>query len=170
MPTGYTAIIESDKEVTFKEFALGCARNFGACITMRDDPADAKIPDEFKPSTYHINAIQNAEQGLKELENMTDQQIETQAKNEFNNELFRIDESLAKERRISDRYAKIKKEVIQWQPPTKDHVGLKDFMLQQIDVSTELNMLEVYEKERRNLKIKSVKEWRDSKLKSLLND
>ena len=168
MPTGYTAIIESDKEVTFKEYALGCARNFGACITMRDDPADAEIPDEFKPSTYHINAIKNAEKGLKDLEKMTDQQIETQAKNEFNNELFRIDESLAKERRISDRYAEMKKKVIQWKPPTPDHVGLKDFMLQQIDVSTELNMLEVYEKERRELKIKSVQEWRDSKQKSLL--
>lgn len=45
MPTGYTAAIKYG--ITFKEFALDCARNFGACISMRDEPRETPIPDEF---------------------------------------------------------------------------------------------------------------------------
>jgi len=44
MPTGYTAeIYEGEKEVTFEKFALTCARAFGACITIRDEPMSASI-------------------------------------------------------------------------------------------------------------------------------
>ena len=37
MPTGYTDKIKDG--ITFKEYAMGCARAFGALITMRDNPA-----------------------------------------------------------------------------------------------------------------------------------
>jgi hypothetical protein len=37
MPTGYTAMIEEREDVTFREFALTCARAFGACIMQRDN-------------------------------------------------------------------------------------------------------------------------------------
>lgn len=50
MPTGYTHKIKDG--MTFKEYALRCARNFGALMDMRDDPMDAPIPI-FTPSGYH---------------------------------------------------------------------------------------------------------------------
>ena len=51
MPTGYTSKIADG--IGFKDFALSCARAFGACIEMRDDPSDKPIPNEFKPNDYH---------------------------------------------------------------------------------------------------------------------
>jgi hypothetical protein len=35
MPTGYTDKIKDG--ISFEEFVLSCARQFGACISMRDD-------------------------------------------------------------------------------------------------------------------------------------
>ena len=55
MPTGYTAKIADGQ--TFEEFILSCARAFGALVEMRDEPADAPIPEEFKPSAYHTTQI-----------------------------------------------------------------------------------------------------------------
>ena len=45
MPTGYTAgILEGE---TFEQYALQCAKAFGALVMMRDEPSDAPIPDQF---------------------------------------------------------------------------------------------------------------------------
>ena len=46
MPTGYTADIQDGKITTLREYALSCARAFGALIMMRDDPHDAPIADD----------------------------------------------------------------------------------------------------------------------------
>ena len=58
MPSGYTNKIKDD--ISFEEFALSCARAFGACVEMRDDPGDAKIPEEFTPSPYYKKALDDA--------------------------------------------------------------------------------------------------------------
>jgi len=50
MPTGYTCQVQDGMITEFKEFALLCARNFGACITLRDEPLSPDIP-EFEVST-----------------------------------------------------------------------------------------------------------------------
>ena len=52
MPTGYTATLVEHGQ-TFPEFAMQCAKAFGACITLRDEPFDAPIPTKFKASTWH---------------------------------------------------------------------------------------------------------------------
>jgi len=38
MPSGFTSDIYDGKKITFKDFTLKCARAFGACIHLRDDP------------------------------------------------------------------------------------------------------------------------------------
>jgi len=53
MASGYVHKMLDDKQ-DFRTFAMSCARAFGALITMRDEPADAPIPDEFKPDPYHM--------------------------------------------------------------------------------------------------------------------
>lgn len=40
MPTGYTAIIEERADLSFRDFALRCARGMCACVMQRDDPMD----------------------------------------------------------------------------------------------------------------------------------
>ena len=51
MPTGYTSKIKDD--ITFEQYAMGCARAFDALIDMRDEASDALIPEELTPSNYH---------------------------------------------------------------------------------------------------------------------
>lgn len=48
MPTGYTADVQSGKVTDFAEYAMNCARAFGALVLMRDDPSDADIPERFE--------------------------------------------------------------------------------------------------------------------------
>lgn len=58
MPTGYTAAIADG--IDFKTYALSCARAFGALVEMRDEPANAPIPEEFKPSSYYVTSLASA--------------------------------------------------------------------------------------------------------------
>jgi hypothetical protein len=52
MPTGYTAKLMEEGQ-SFPEFAMRCARNFGALIMMRDESLDVPIPEQFEPSDYY---------------------------------------------------------------------------------------------------------------------
>lgn len=63
MPTGYTADVADGKITDFVEYALQCARAFGACIMLRDEPISSEIP-EFQPSDYNANALAEAEKTL----------------------------------------------------------------------------------------------------------
>ena len=60
MPTGYTEDIYNGKDVTFKDFALKCARAFGACVHQRedniDDPPRLKIAD----TSYYEEKLKKA--------------------------------------------------------------------------------------------------------------
>lgn len=52
MPTGYTSPLYEGKEISFEQFALRCARNFGALVMMREEPLDTPIPEKFNPCEY----------------------------------------------------------------------------------------------------------------------
>jgi hypothetical protein len=169
MPTGYTAIIEEKENVTFKEFALCCARAFGACVDMRDEPFDKEIPKEFKPNMYHAEKLKIFENEYKNFEKIADNEVRINAKNDFDTELKRIDVNIKRAKEILKRYALIRAKVMKWNPPTSEHVGLKDFMLSQIDMCTKDGReVNYYEEERRKLILKSVEEWKADKKKSLL--
>lgn len=145
MPTGYTSDI---KETTpFREFALRCARAFGALILMRDDPFDAPIPDEFKPSPYHAENIAKAEARIAELHAMDDAGKEKGARDEFTAATRRHAESLAESRGTRHRYERMLREVRDWKPPTPDHQGLKNFMIQQLEESIRFDCWEEGESE-----------------------
>jgi len=74
MPTGYTAAVQDGTIKTLSEYAMSCARAFGATITMRDEPSDAVIPDEFTPSPYHKDAIVRAKEDIDAWSEMTEVQ------------------------------------------------------------------------------------------------
>lgn len=136
MPTGYTAGIEDGTITTFREFALICARAMGACVMQREEPL-SNPPRHREPSSYELNRLAKAEQDLKELQAMSLEEAgrrsdEDHIKATEANQKYR-DEY----RRVKDRYMDMRKEVEKWIPPTKDHEGLKNFMLDQIDICTE---------------------------------
>jgi hypothetical protein len=133
MATGYTAIIE--KGVTFRQFALGCARAFGALVTMRDDAPDVEIPEKFEPDDYNQKSLKEAVDELNRLNAMTDEQLSEAYSKQYNASLEGYNESLRKKTELKEKYESMLKEVEAWTPPTADHNGLKKFMAQQINES-----------------------------------
>jgi hypothetical protein len=55
MPTGYTDCVRSGEVTEFADFAMKCARAFGACIEMRDEPSGTPIPEAFEPEAMLAN-------------------------------------------------------------------------------------------------------------------
>lgn len=132
MPTGYTAGVQDGSIVDFGDFAMQCARAFGALVTMRDDPSDAVIPETFEPSDYNAKALVQAREELGRLQAMTvDQQAAAcQAKNDEELAYWERREVERAEQRA--RYEIMLAKVRAWSPPTTDHIGLKEFMEKQL--------------------------------------
>jgi len=167
MPTGYTAIIEDKEDVTFKDYILGCARAFGACIDMRDEPQEKRIPKKFKVDSYHTKELTDSDNKLKELNDLSGEQLNERAEKEYKRELASLKRDQKRDLAMEDRYAKILEEVKAWIPPSKEHVGLKDFMIDQIIECTQYNHLEFYEEEFKSLKKVSGEAWYIKQVKNI---
>jgi len=135
MATGYTYPVAEGEITGFPQFAMSCARAFGACIEMRDDPKDAAIPEEFKPSDYHEKALAKAQNKLLDLYAMKPQQITKAAEKAFAVIQDAHEKWEAKKATENSRLKAMIAEVKAWKPPTPDHVGLKTFMLDQLSTS-----------------------------------
>ena len=126
MPSGYTSDIYNGKEVTFKDFALGCARAFGACVMQRDDPADEK-PKIMPEESYHTEELKK----LKKFEKPTKAQFDSYVKETIAD----YEKSIKEKNELKKRYSDMLEEVNNWQPPTKEHERLKAFMIEQLTES-----------------------------------
>lgn len=164
MPTGYTAEIE--RGISFEKFVWSCARQFGALITMRDEPNDAQIPEEFKPSTWNREQLAIEEKSLVELKKLTVQQAEKKAKAEYEEELSHHQEYIAKKRTLKVKYLAMLEQVRAWNPPTPDHQGLRDFMEKQITESIDFDCGTEY---LTKPKLLTGKDWLNAKLKKCLS-
>lgn len=133
MPSGYTAKIAEG--ITFKQFALSCARAFGALIMMRDDPMDAKIPDEVKPDDYHLRRKEELLKEWKEIENKSPKEIQKIIDSNFDEAMERYNKRKKDAADLRAKYEKILAEAKSWNPPSPDHTGLKDFMIEQVESS-----------------------------------
>lgn len=129
MPTGYTYDIEND--VSFENFALSCARAFGACAHMRDTPSKEN-PTFRVVSTYYQDKLPEALAEYGYLQTLTDKQKEEFGQEERDKEITRIQETLEKKRKLEAKYNEMLNKVGAWNPPTSDHNGLKEFMTRQI--------------------------------------
>lgn len=132
MPTGYTA--ELTDTMPFSEFAIRCARAFGALALMRDDPMDAPIP-VFEPSDYHRQALEDAKFALAVANELTEAEA-VRAIATHNEEAARHRKRLRNEATAtSGKYRRMINFVEAWKPPTPDHEGLKTFMREQLTES-----------------------------------
>lgn len=132
MPTGYTADLEG---VSFPEFALRCARAFGALITLRDEPSGATIPDCIEPSKYSRNQLTVAFEILVDVESWDETQAEPEAKATYTQALQRQEARLQKSDATRKCYEAMIGHVRDWIPPTEDHGELQEFMLEQLTKS-----------------------------------
>lgn len=172
MPTGYTACII--KGATFKEFAMGCARAFGACVTMRDDSSDTKIPKEFKPSSYHKKEITKTLKEMKRIKAVSVALCTSMALKERKAEIKQYQGYVTERILLKKKYDAILKEVESYKAPTSDHTGFKAFMLSQIKDTIEHDCDAAYYQERLNevlaIKPLSGEEWRQKTLAALQED
>jgi len=168
MATGYTDTIKDG--ITFKQFVLKCARAFGACIEMRDESMEVPIPDKFEPSTYHLEALKKAEKELSEASNMSLEDAGEKALNEYNKRKNEYKESIRKNTVLEEKYNSMLKQVEKWIPPTAEHIGIKEFMTQQITSSIDFDCGDYYEKALRELKKSSGSEWKKQRIDSAVYD
>lgn len=134
MPTGYTAkLVESGQ--TFSEFVMGCARAFGACIDMRDDPTDVPIPEKFDPSPYHTKALRAAKSELTRLKKYTAKQKKDYGQKQRAAEIKTHEGYIRKTDEENARIQDMIGQVAGWTPPTPEHEEMKKFMLQQLNIS-----------------------------------
>jgi len=130
MSTGYTTAIE--KGITFKDFALRCARAFGALVSMRDDSLDAQIPREFKPSDYYKDELDAKLAELERIKGASTAVLQEDIHCENAKSEAALAESRKKALTLKAKYEDMLEQVKTWTPPTSDHTELKSFMIQQI--------------------------------------
>lgn len=130
MPTGYTHAIE--KGIDFNTFVWSCARGMGAMAMMRDEPADAPIPERFEPSDYHPKKLEEARSALAKLESMTKEEAEQAAELDYSVKVQDRDNAIWKAHELRRKYEAMLEQVKAWVPPTPDHEGLRRFMAEQI--------------------------------------
>lgn len=157
MPTGYTADIA--KGITFEQFAMSCARAFGACITMRDSSSDTPIPKEFKPSTYHKEALKEEYKRLEKINKMTVAEAEIEAKKKYDEEILEVQNQLKKSSTLQKKYEDMLQKVYTWVAPA-DHIKFKDFMIKQIKESIEYDCdISYWTRTKEEIKLFTGEEW-----------
>lgn len=133
MPTGYTSGIDDGTISDLKGYALVCARAFGALVDMRDLPLDAPMPTTISASSYHADALAKARTELQEFESLSVDQRRERFDAFVDADKASHDMQIAEYTATQAKYDAIAAEVRKWMPPTKDHEGLKSFMLEQLE-------------------------------------
>ncbi len=134
MPTGYTSTLH-DGEQSFEEFIWSCARAMGALILMRDDASDTPIPKRFEPSKYEVERVEKARTDLARVIAMSDDEwVAEQAVKAAEHATHQM-EYRQNQERMEARYRAMLDRVTAWEPPTVEHVGFRDFMIEQLESS-----------------------------------
>lgn len=133
MPTGYTAKL-CEQEQSFSEFALGCARAFGACVMQRDDPSD-DLPKSLERDPHHEKSRITAEATLYALMQLSQEEKNALGEKKKKERVESYTAEVAKRQVIHDRLASMIVEVQAWEVPSPEHEGLKKFMLEQLETT-----------------------------------
>lgn len=144
MPTGYTAPVQAGKITTLSDYALACARAFGALIDMRDAPTGAVIPNNLEPHTeYYDGMIAGAEGMLARVTAMTVAELDAAADADFREALDSHLGHVADRAGYKTRYSNMLAKVRAWSVPD-DLASLKAFMENQLVDSMQVDCGERY--------------------------
>ena len=143
MPTGYTQQIIDGAVKTPKEFLHLCLRNFGVCVSMRDESLNLQgdyteyIKKFYQDSIgYHTKALENAKAEYERVINLSDDKLYEMYVERFsdNREYYqkRIDEAKKQNAQYKSFYDAIKN----WDC-SEEFSNIKKFALDQIDISKE---------------------------------
>lgn len=135
MPTGYTASVMDGKVTEFKQFAMQCARAFGALVTMRDDSMEAPVPEAFTPSQYSADRLAEAKAHMASLQSMTPEQVQDACDKDFADRTASRVKYKAEQAEQNARLDAMLAQVSKWTPPSGNHVEMKKFMREQLEMS-----------------------------------
>jgi hypothetical protein len=165
LPTGYTADI--NESTTFEQFAMRCARAFDACVTMRDKPMDAPIPDKFEPSLHYADALARAKAEYSRVSQLSPEQCEQEIKEIEVLQNSQAEKTNAARDNLRRLYDGLMEQVRAWRPPTLQHRDLRDFMIEQLNSSKKVDCWPAQPLGNSAL---SVEEWKKLRLESLKKD
>ena len=132
MPTGYTAPIYEGKDITFREFAMRCARGINYLSMMRDHGLDAELPEKLMPSDHHEERIERAKAEIERIQAMTSADADHAAAWEYEQARRRMSDGLHEMNARRNRLQAMLVKADAWTPPTPAHEVLKEFMLDQL--------------------------------------
>ena len=171
MPTGYTSDIKDG--ISFRKFALNCARNFGATIALRDENSDVEVtPENVRfGSDYHKKQLVAAKSAKAKFQKLTRAQKHKLFRAETNKALDNCRRSDANMKAQKKSYLAMLGSAKNWTPPTKDHENMKSFMVEQINTSIDYDCDSKYNNERIvEIVTKTYSEWLAAKKQSLDSD
>lgn len=131
MPTGYTAPIYEGTDITFEQFALRCARAFGAFVHQRDEGADTPPRAVDGPSDHMRSALANGKALLVALQSLDAAEVEAMYQAEVGRMQAEHDEAVARNDAMAARYDDMAARAEAWQPPER-WKELRQFMLDQL--------------------------------------
>lgn len=170
MSTGYTYKIEEEENYEFKEFVMDCARAFGACIELRDESGEGEnIPEKFEADTkYNEDAIAELNFELNVLKLMTREERVAEVERVNKRTLESLEVGNEKSYEVHCRYVQMLDKVNKWEPPTPNHVGMKEFMIEQIQSSMKNSGPDnYYERELERFVPSTGDNWYDDKVRCI---
>ncbi len=142
--TGYVYGLINDN-LNFKQFASTCAYAFGALASYRDSDVDrTTLPDDSvviekleEDSTlrYYKESLKEYTDKLNLLKSYTEEQKIEYGKSSIKEKLEYNKRELERELKEKKIVQDMLKKVEAWEPPTKDHVNFKSFMINQLNQS-----------------------------------
>lgn len=167
MPTGYTDKIKDG--ISFKQYALGCARAFGALIAMRDEPADAEVPRVVEPSDYHTKRMVEIENELILLDSMSIEELDASAIKDYDDQCKRVSEVIIDKSDLKTKYEAMLTEAKAYKSPSPDHDEYKKFMMSQIESSIQFDCDVSYYTDQKLILLNGV-QWKTKQVKRLKGD
>lgn len=160
MSTGYTASIA--KGITFKEYALECAKAFGCNITS------LKYVHNNPDINYHLDELKKCEKAKSDFisnDKAKYQMFLDYKQTEKSNILQAIKDNAA----LKTKYAKMLTLCKKFKAPTKNHIEFKKFMISQIENSIEFDCYEEnhYKCKLKNNENLTFEEWCKVKMNNL---
>jgi hypothetical protein len=166
MPTGYTYDIENG--ISFKEYALSCARAFGACVDMRDEPRNTPIPEQFPKSDYYSNKIGESKRKLEDFITTSQEELLDSFNEYKENSIASSKKSIDKMNNLRNKYEIMLAKVRKFEPPSTDHDEYKKFMESQITSSIDFDCnTKYYVDSIKRVSKLTFEEWHKEELKML---
>ena len=171
MPSGLTCKIYSGEELSLRDFALRCIRQFGAGY-FASQQGEKELPKDKAPilkvDNYHERGILKAEEELEKWENLRNNLEEAQKLyDEQYTANMQFNATVNEERKeIEKRYNTVLEKVKAWDIPV-EYTSLKELMLKQLKDSIEWDCTPYtpYNKER-----VPIEEWIEVKIRLAKRD